>query len=696
MATQTFPGVYTSVTDNSFDTNITSRFRGGLVGVAEKGPFNQAVQVGSFNEYVFNFGKSVTGSYLPNAAQVVAELSDGLSVVRVGHQYDPKISENASGAAGAYTLISSSANLLTPGDYARISQIGKATTPNARIESISGSTITLVSVGGEAKALADDYDSADVDTAITPNGANEAEAFAYSRIYSDPVAGLGQVIGDKNAYSMTITGDINLISVGSILSISQANRVTTNEIMVKSITPATLTTLAIITFQSAVVSEQGYVPIALQDSYTQAVIKVATGYKLAAQLIASTAGTWANSDGSRTGLICKVSPGSTPGTKKITSYWDSSVSEVIDNLSEDPTSANYYETAINGLSKYISIKMLVNEPLANTMEPWNTVIFNNENVIAFSGGYNGENVTVDDFIGSVDPVNDTPTGLKVFEDDDNNTQVDIIYCPGISDISVGQEMVRICNKINAACLMDIPIGLNAREATDWHNGEGLYTGLGKIDSYRLKFLWNWGGLVDAYSGVDNLVPPGIGQLRCIANTYDKYTPWMVAAGDNRGYIPEFTRVQFTKISESVKNQMYGGGNFSCVNPIILHAGRIEVFGDRSAQRAESKLTQFTSVLLVNYILRTLSVLGRKYLFDPIDSTTLTSIELDFRSLLQVVASERGLKSYDVVINGTNNNLSNFQNRQLNADISIVPYDTLERLFINAFVNSSGATLNSVV
>jgi hypothetical protein len=48
---KTFPGVYTTITDDSFVQPAASRFRPGLIGVATKGPFNTPTAVRSLKEY---------------------------------------------------------------------------------------------------------------------------------------------------------------------------------------------------------------------------------------------------------------------------------------------------------------------------------------------------------------------------------------------------------------------------------------------------------------------------------------------------------------------------------------------------------------------------------------------------------------------------------------------------------------------
>jgi hypothetical protein len=60
---KTFPGVYTSITDDSFVQPAASRFRPGLIGVATKGPFNTPTSVRSLKEFRELFGEPLTTTY---------------------------------------------------------------------------------------------------------------------------------------------------------------------------------------------------------------------------------------------------------------------------------------------------------------------------------------------------------------------------------------------------------------------------------------------------------------------------------------------------------------------------------------------------------------------------------------------------------------------------------------------------------
>jgi hypothetical protein len=687
-----FPQVITRVVDKSQITQLFSRFRCGLVGIAQKGPFDQVVDVPSIFEFVRQFGQPLDGSYLGDAVQLIAQTSDGCKVARVGVRYETESTNNASGAEGSFAINTPSANLYLPGQYLRISQIGKDTTLNARINTIVGNTINLVNVGGEAVPLADTYNGATIGKAGVPNAANSAEGWLTAPAYGAAIAGLGTVVGDKNAYFMTVTGTFSSINPGDVLKIAQSGRTTTNEIRVKSVRGD-----GTVFFEVTNLTDIGYQALPLQDSYTAALVYRVTNQTsaFALQLQAATEGTWANTQGSATGITVQVAPGSAPGSKKLLIYDGSVNVETIDNLVMDPNDPNYYITRINGNSSYITVVFVFGtEPPGNTYNPWNLSIASPSNIAQFSGGFNGENVTDLDYIGTIDPSDDQPSGLKLFQDpNDLLADVDFITVPDATSTAVFQEMARIASLINAIGIGHVPDGLNAREAIDWHNGTGLYSANGRIDNYRFAIFWNWFEIADTFTGALKFIPPSIGYLRCAARTFDQFKPWFAAAGDIRGNIPEATDIRYRRVSTDVKNAMYGNGN--SVNPILVYSNSIEVYGDRTMQRLESKLTALHSVVLVNYILKGFSTIARRYTFDPIDDVLYQQVRLDCSNFMEAVKSERGVEAYSLTIDASNNTPDTRNNRQVIIDLSIIPTDVAEVFIITATVEKSGATLNNV-
>jgi hypothetical protein len=120
-----------------------------------------------------------------------------------------------------------------------------------------------------------------------------------------------------------------------------------------------------------------------------------------------------------------------------------------------------------------------------------------------------------------------------------------------------------------------------------------------------------------------------------------------------------------------------------------------VFGERTLQRLESKLTAIHSNILVHYIVKNMAALARRFVFDPNDAELITQVKLVMTEFLDKVKNERGMEQYNLVIDETNNTADSRNRRELNVDLYLIPTDTVERIFINAIVRESGANLKSV-
>jgi hypothetical protein len=738
---RTFPGVYTTITDASFLTPAESRFRVGLIGVAAKGPLNVPTHVLSLKDFRRQFGKSLgAGYYLADAAAILADLSDGTYVLRVAHEYSPVDNCAASGTSGAYKLYTPKAAVFDPANfdsdpttnlYLRVTQTGLPSTVNAIVASApltdSGGAYILLRSNTGDPALSANYTSANIAYSELDGASNNAESTVYAYTYEAAPIGAGTISGDKSSFQLLYTGGGGVADweVGGVYKITETNKVTTQEIRVKRVLADTP---VVVEFETSDIAQVGYQAVSLQDSYS-----AATAYKIdstaanvaALYLMAASPGTWANGAASTTGLFVKVRPGSKAGTKMLEVYEDSALVETFDNLTNVSTSANYYNTAINGVSSYITVSYVGNGDPANSTTPWDSALtllttpksmpkgaINNGQAGgthgSFANGANGANITDADIIGTVDPSDDSLTGIKAFEDTEQ-AEVDFICAPGISSfangvvsagnisVAVMQEMARVAAKVNAIALADVPRGLTAREAIDWHNGQGLYANRGgRIDSRNLAVYWNWFTMTDRFATdptVTKVVPPTLAALRCEAYTFDSYHPWEAAAGETRGLIPEALTLDYTKISADTKNAMYGNGN--SVNPIILSRGTTMLYGERTMQVAESKLSVVHSNVLIHYIVNNMAAIARRFVFDPNDIQLLTQLKLVFTEFLDKVKNERGIEEYNLVIDETNNNAESRNRREVNVDLYVIPTDTVERVYINAIVRESGANLQSV-
>jgi hypothetical protein len=747
----TFPGVYTTVIDQSFLPATQSPFQPGIIGAATKGPFDTPTVVTSLRDFVLKFGNPLTteynadntapvgnGFFLADAVAMAAPFSNSITVVRVGNQYTPLSVANGSGTVGSYTLRTSVAqsqqlNPVSPtAVYIRVQEAGKASTVNALVITAGNGTVSLDPTGD---ALADSYDGgATISFSHFANAANKAESVLKAYTYGTDSASVtdaamtqfGTVAGTKNQFQFTVQSAGTQIAAGSVFKIRETNKATTSEIRVKEVVGNT------VFLETAALTRVGYQALPLQDNYTSAVLYQATGTTAFLSVQATEAGEWANGANSTLGLYVQVAPGSAAGSKKFNIYWNSSLVEVFDNLSDNPVLAdnltanpNYYTHAINGVSQFIRITNVNSVGggqlyhAASTAAPWDVSYLSqnlslspksmpqgavNAGIVTippnstvntggqFDGGANGSNPQDSDFVGTVNPLDDTNTGLQAFTNDDVNVNILAAPMDKIS-IVVEQELARVAGIARALGLADVPANLTARQAVDWHNGQGVYQGRGRINNYRLAVFWNWLTITDNFSGLSKLAPPTLGALRCLGFTFTADFPWYAAAGMTRGLIPEATNIQYGKVSQDVRQAMYGNGN--SVNPILRQNGQIMLWGDRTMQIAESKLVEMHAVNLVNNIVVGLGNIGRRFVFEPNDSQLLTLINLAFGQFLDGVKNQRGLEAYKLVVDSTNNTSATRNRHQVIVDLAIIPTDVAETIFINLTVNASGAQLNTV-
>jgi hypothetical protein len=462
---KTFPGVYTTITDDSFVQPATSRFRPGLIGAATKGPLNTAIAVRSLKEFRQFFGTPLTTSYdadgtptgagffLADAVAMLADMTDGITVVRVANQYTDLPVQDVSGVGGSYMFGTTQAAFLNPDSdpvYVRIKEAGKPSLVNARVISAGNGTVSIDPAG---QALPNDYAAGQVSYSSVSGAANKAESVLWAYKYGANQAGtdtqvtsVGPITANKNEYSFTVQSAGTNIIVGGIYKIMEDSKATTHEVRVKSVRGNT------VFLETSDLTQVGYQALPIQDTYASGKLYRALGVLPFLYLEATSEGEWANGDDNSVGLFVKVLPGSNPGTKKLEIYQNGALQETFDNLSDDPASTDWYETRINNISQYISIVDAYDIGggqtfhAANTANPWDSAyvgpnptatprgmlvgrINNSGEAVTFTnsinernsgGGFNnganGATPGDSDFIGTIDPDDDTPTGLKCFED----------------------------------------------------------------------------------------------------------------------------------------------------------------------------------------------------------------------------------------------------------------------------------------
>jgi len=82
-------------------------------------------------------------------------------------------------------------------------------------------------------------------------------------------------------------------------------------------------------------------------------------------------------------------------------------------------------------------------------------------------------------------------------------------------------------------------------------------------------------------------------------------------------------------------------------------------------------------------------------FEPNDATLLGQINLEMTGFLESLVALRGIESYNLVCNTSNNTAVTRNLKQVIVDLYLIPVDAVDQIYINATVESSGANLNQI-
>jgi hypothetical protein len=686
------------------------------------------------------------GYFLADAVDAITDYTDAITIVRIGNRYTELQPSDAISGANNYTVYSPSnapriQQLIVDNDgpvYLRLTQPGLHSTVNVLAISATGTTIAL---DPSSDGMADAYGpNATISYSLTDKAANKAEGVLYAYTYGTDATdyadalftSVGSISGNKNQFQFYCASDADNIAVGDVFKIKETNKDTSYEVRVRGLLIDYLNNNAgTVYLEKTDMPQIGYQALPLQDNYSNAQLYKPTGKLPALRLKATTEGTWANGANSSQGLYLRVRPGSDGGTKKLEVYWDSALVETHDNITDDPAdTVNFWEARLaKGKSQFVYLDedagvtdLITGDwTCANTVHPWDARFFGttatpglpvpmplgatNAGILnvavntiedtggQFINGYNGENPNDSDWIGTLDPTTDTMTGIRAFEDTDT---VEINYLAAPMDnisFAVMEQMGRTCAKVNAMAVCDVPAQYNAREAIDWHNGKLPTQDGTRIDNRNVAVYWNWFMRTNSWAET-KFVPPTVGLLARTGYTFNADKPWYAVAGETRGYLQMAEKVAFDRVSDDTKQAMYGNGN--SINPILKIKGNHYLYGERTMQRAESKLTAVHNVVLVNWVVTGMANVARRFVFDPNDAELLIQLKLAFTEFLDRIANDRGIEQYNLVMDDRNNTAETRNNREVLVDLEIIPTDVAERIYINATVRESGAVLNRLV
>lgn len=283
------------------------------------------------------------------------------------------------------------------------------------------------------------------------------------------------------------------------------------------------------------------------------------------------------------------------------------------------------------------------------------------------------------------------TGLQALSNP-QTVDVNLIAIPGVTSSAALAAMVALCeSRADCFCIIDTPSGLSATQAIDWHNQAGEWANLGyKPNSSYAAIYWPWLQGYDSYNQQNVLYPPSVFMPAQFAFNDLMSAPWFATAGEKRGVLTLALGLESPTPSLGTLETMYSGGN--CINVIVTNSrtGPM-VYGNRTTQRRATKLDRLHTRRGLLFIEKAVASAAQVIPFDPNDDITRGEFKSIVTPLLESMKNGRGIKSYKVICDASNNTALDEDQSNLNGRILYIPMGAVETVTVEFALYSSGAS-----
>ena len=346
--------------------------------------------------------------------------------------------------------------------------------------------------------------------------------------------------------------------------------------------------------------------------------------------------------------------------------------EEMRSLSTNKSDIRFIESYINNNSDYIvcSFDETTEEEIGGTE-------------YTLSGGMNG----LDGL-----SVNDVNAGLDDFSNPEAIT-VDIMTTPGWSDDRVINHGIEMCEgRQDCIYLIDPPIGLNAKQATDWSNCTGDYqTKSNPYNSSYAAIYWPWVQVWDTFSGQNIWLPPSGVMAAQIVHSDEIANQWSAPAGMARGLVNTIIGIEVSPSKEE-RDLLYGNNNV--INPLMNCKGAgFVIWGQKTTLRSPSALNRINVRRLVNYLKRVITEVSNDFVFEPNDEYSWQKWVDAVQPKLNALKAQRGVYAYEIIMNETTVTNNDIDNNRMPGIIKFKPTKTAEFIPLEFQIMPTGAVIN---
>lgn len=343
--------------------------------------------------------------------------------------------------------------------------------------------------------------------------------------------------------------------------------------------------------------------------------------------------------------------------------------ETFKDLLMDPTSDDYVEKRINGVSAYVEV--------ADQDSPDTTDTRPLEGTFALAGGDDGT-------VGLV--ASDYTAALDVLDAVD----VNFLAVPGETDPAIGSGLTaKAETRKDCVAILDVPQGLSASEMVDFRKGEGAYAHSAINSSYAALY-GPWVKMAHPVTGRTVVTPPAGIVAGIYARNDNLGAVWTAPAGMNRGTLRNVLAPELL-LSKGDMDVMYP----EAVNPIANVAGALTVNGQKTLQIKGSATDRVNVRRLMAYVEKAVSDSSQFLVFEPNDKATWQAFKRLVNPFLQKIKDGRGFYDFVTICDETVNTPAVIDANEMRARVMVKPTKTAEFISIEFAIASTGADFSEL-
>ena len=174
---------------------------------------------------------------------------------------------------------------------------------------------------------------------------------------------------------------------------------------------------------------------------------------------------------------------------------------------------------------------------------------------------------------------------------------------------------------------------------------------------------------------------------CCVRTDNAKEPWYSPAGFDRGRINNIVKLVWNP-TKTERDTLYKNN----INPVVSFQGSGAIlFGDKTLQTKASAFDRINVRRLFNVLEKTIATAAKFQLFEFNDAFTRAQFRQLVEPFLREVQGKRGVSSYGVVCDETNNTASVIDQNQFVADIFVAPARSINFIRLNFIATPTGVT-----